>query len=212
MRSHGIWAVVLAVCAACSGQPADRSGMTEELQSRELKRALPAEIMAKGDEIGQAAVNMAQSTLQAALGKALSEGGVPNAIQYCNLAAYPLMKQWEDSLGLKIRRVTDRTRNPADRLSEVEMSIFEAYLAAEELPGSQIQELDEQHLILTKPIPIGNAMCLQCHGTPGKELAVENHALIRKLYPQDQAINYELGQLRGMWSVVIPRKKVIEQL
>jgi hypothetical protein len=50
-------------------------------------------------------------------------------------------------------------------------------------------------------IVITNPLCLNCHGTPGLELLPANHAFIRRLYPEDEAIGFRLGDLRGLWRI-----------
>jgi hypothetical protein len=47
-------------------------------------------------------------------------------------------------------------------------------------------------------------MCLNCHGEPDKDIKPENLALIRRLYPQDQATGFQLGELRGAWRIDFP--------
>jgi hypothetical protein len=43
-------------------------------------------------------------------------------------------------------------------------------------------------------------LCLQCHGKP-EERKADAYTLIEQYYPNDKAINYDLGALRGMWKV-----------
>jgi hypothetical protein len=59
---------------------------------------------------------------------------------------------------------------------------------------------------------INNAQCLNCHGTPGKEVLPENHELIKGLYPQDRATGYSMDDLRGMWSIRLSKKEIIKSL
>lgn len=49
--------------------------------------------------------------------------------------------------------------------------------------------------ILTQPL------CLTCHG---KVLAPEVAARIRELYPEDEAVGFEVGDLRGVFWVELP--------
>lgn len=194
------------------GKPVDRSAIKEELESRELKHVTEGELMAKGEELGKAIVEKSQKVLQQSLKRALAEGGVSGAIQYCNLNAYSIVKDLEDSLGVTISRVTNQPRNPKNKLLDTDKPIWEAYEYTPENASSQIQVLDEQHLILTKPIKITTGLCLNCHGTVGETLTEENNALIQSLYPNDRATGYYTGDLRGMWRVVLPKKMVVKNL
>jgi hypothetical protein len=55
-------------------------------------------------------------------------------------------------------------------------------------------------------------MCLSCHGSVGKDIAPETTAKLTQLYPQDLATGYALGDLRGMWSLRLPKKEVVKRL
>lgn len=204
---------VLLTLAACdTRRNPNQEQVREEMASREPKRVSQGELMAKGEAIGKAVVEKTQKTFQAALMKAISEQGISGAVEYCNLNAYALVKNFEDSLKVTITRVTDKPRNPKATLSALEREIFEAYQYAPEHATSHIQELDQESLIYNQPIPISNGACLNCHGKVGTTVAAADYRVIRSLYPQDQAVDYETGDLRGMWSIKIPKKTVVEQL
>ncbi|MFM7180505.1 MAG: DUF3365 domain-containing protein [Verrucomicrobiales bacterium] len=51
-----------------------------------------------------------------------------------------------------------------------------------------------------KAIPV-DALCLTCHG---KEIAPPIAQKLRDLYPDDKATDYQVGDLRGIFSVVVP--------
>ncbi len=44
-------------------------------------------------------------------------------------------------------------------------------------------------------------MCLQCHGSPNEHLATPALSTLNKLHPNDQATGYDVGQVRGIWSI-----------
>ena len=52
-----------------------------------------------------------------------------------------------------------------------------------------------------------NPPCLQCHGTPNQDIAPETLAAIQKLYPDDKATGFKLGDLRGLWRVTFLNQK-----
>ena len=52
-----------------------------------------------------------------------------------------------------------------------------------------------------KPILL-QPLCLNCHGTPGKQIQNSTLAKIQVLYPSDQAFDYKEGDLRGVWHIV----------
>jgi hypothetical protein len=52
---------------------------------------------------------------------------------------------------------------------------------------------------------ITNPLCLQCHGVAGRDILPATATLLQKLYPQDQATGFQLGDLRGAWRVEFDR-------
>lgn len=143
------------------------------------------------------------ASLSAELGKALQEGGVATAIEKCNLAAMPMVDSLSRVHKASIRRTSLKVRNPLNKPSQEELMILKAYenqsvQKADLKP--MIVENDDQTLSFYAPIKI-QELCLNCHGKIGEELNIEDHALIKSLYPNDEAINYNLGDLRGMWSI-----------
>ena len=193
-------------------KPVDREAIKKEMEGREIKRLTDAEIMAKGEEIAKQSLAVAQSTFQKALTSAVKEKGVASAISYCNTNAMEIVKKLEDSLGISIKRVTNKPRNPEDSLTGIEKEIWEAYEYAPASAAGQIQEINSTELIYTKPILISSGLCLNCHGSIGNEISSENHKLITQLYPVDQATGYKLGDLRGMWRLILPKKVVVNKL
>jgi hypothetical protein len=45
-------------------------------------------------------------------------------------------------------------------------------------------------------------MCLACHGDPQKDIQPAVLQTISKLYPDDKAIGYKEGDLRGAWHII----------
>ncbi|MEQ8470280.1 MAG: DUF3365 domain-containing protein [Marinoscillum sp.] len=193
-------------------KPVDREAVKQEMESRELKRVSEVDLMAKGDQIGRESLEVIESTFQTQLKTAVAKEGIAGAISFCNLNAMDIVKKLEDSLGISIKRVTDKPRNPADSLSGIEKEIWEAYAYSPQNGSAQIQELNKTALIYTKPIMINTGLCLSCHGEVDQEITKENHSLIQQLYPDDMAIGYKVGDLRGMWRLIIPKKVAVDQL
>ncbi len=146
-----------------------------------------------------------QTTMSTQLKKALEEGGVPNAVQYCNLAAYPIADSLSKIHNATIRRVTDKPRNPNSAMTAHEQEIFRQF-QSQWIGNKQVAPIVEQlqngEVAFYAPIGI-QALCTKCHGNLGETLTPENYAVIQQLYPEDQAIGYAEGDLRGMWSIVM---------
>ena len=102
----------------------------------------------------------------------------------------------------KIRRVTDRPRNPANQANETEL----AYINMLKIKEEKQEVLPPSILIvdgkMTGYYPIQTArMCIQCHGTLGTDILPETAERLHLLYPQDKATGYGENQLRGLFVV-----------
>lgn len=153
----------------------------------------------KGKQIATATF----ATLSTKLQKAMKEGGVQNAVEYCNLAASPLVDSLSKVYDAKIRRTALRVRNVENKPTAKELAQLKAYQAAHDA-GEKLepvtQEVSPGTVAFYAPIPL-MPLCEKCHGTVGEQLAEGDHNLIKQLYPDDQAINFKSGDLRGMWSI-----------
>jgi hypothetical protein len=157
------------------------------------------EYMEKGQQITAAVFSVLSSELQ----NAMQNGGVENALQYCNLNALNIVDSLSKVHQAKIRRASDKYRNPADQPTENESVMIAAYQyeikEGKEILPKVIKGNNEQYHFYA-PIYV-NDLCLKCHGKIGEELTQENADLIRKYYPNDMATGYTKGDFRGVWSI-----------
>jgi Protein of unknown function (DUF3365) len=147
------------------------------------------------------------SLLSSNLQSAISTGGVTNALPYCSLAASPLTVSVGDRYGVTLRRITQRARNPKDKANSAEAEILDQYRI--ELSRSNalmpiVTNLQDGSLTFFAPIVLTNALCLKCHGEPGRDIAPDHLEVIHRLYPQDEAVGFQLGELRGAWRIDFP--------
>ncbi|HRO69122.1 MAG TPA: DUF3365 domain-containing protein [Chitinophagaceae bacterium] len=139
-------------------------------------------------------------TLRSSLAKAIAEGNFEGAINFCREAAYPLTATYMTP-GTRLKRVSDRYRNPANKPDEKEQSILAAFkdLKDSGKPVDPVFELDEdgnRHYF--KPIFI-QSLCLNCHGSRDEQIRPDVWNAIRQRYPSDLAFDYQEGDLRGLW-------------
>lgn len=182
----------------------------------EIKRVTEAEIIQEamiwGDSLTQEAQNQLISNLQ----KAISEQGIPGAIDFCNVNALPILTELGKVYSVQLKRASNRARNSADLPTDEERPILEAYEYNAEngiKSDPNIQKFENGEVLLyTKPITIPSGMCLNCHGEPEKEISKETLVKLDQLYPSDRARGHKVGDLRGMWSVRIPKKEVVKRL
>lgn len=188
-------AMIILITASCQPNTAPEQ---VELSSEEI-----AKYLSKGNKI----TAETQKTLGSNLMGAIKQGGVQNALTYCNLNALLLKDSLSKMYHADIERKSEKYRNPVDKPNELESKIITTYekaALADELLKPIIKSIDENHIGYYAPIMMGG-LCLKCHGTVREELVDSNYAFIQKLYPEDLAINYQSGDLRGIWSITFEK-------
>lgn len=141
---------------------------------------------------------------------AMKEGGPVKAIDVCNTAAMPITDEQGKVAGVKIRRTALKVRNAANAPDEFERKALEMF--AEKIKGgADVAKLDYSETVTEngvatvrymKPIPMLEKPCATCHGS-AVDPALK--AEIDKRYPQDQANGFKPGELRGAFSVRVPK-------
>lgn len=150
-------------------------------------------------------------TTKKALGKTLmssiEEKGTNGALSFCNTRAIPITDSMSALYNAKIKRVSDKPRNPNNRANQEELTqidFFKAKLAAENEIEPVVKE-NENNIQFYYPI-ITNGMCLQCHGVKNKQIEKSTLVKLANLYPNDKATGYKENQVRGIWSIVFEKK------
>jgi len=166
----------------------------EKISNKE-KRAYSS----KGKEITQATFKELSSHLM----QQMKLGGPAQAIPFCNTQAMPITNAMSEKYDVTIKRASDKVRNSENSASERELEIIEEYklLAKnnkELIPIVELDKSNKKHYYA--PIKI-NAKCLACHGKLEEPLSVKTDSLIKSLYPNDKAIGYKDGDIRGIWSI-----------
>ena len=143
---------------------------------------------------------------KAVLGKNLmgtiKDKGVNAAVEFCNIQAYPLTDSMSVVYNAQIKRVSDKPRNPNNQASSKELQYIASFknTIANSEEVKPILEKNKDDVNFYYPITT-NTMCLQCHGSPYKELDEEAYKTIKALYPKDLAIGYNDNEVRGIWRV-----------
>jgi hypothetical protein len=191
---HRILAAAVLVATACSSDRPSVAGQPSAPDSLALARARTA-----ADDLGRDLMGLLTSELQ--------RGGPAAAIAVCADSAQRRTAR-HNSEGTMIRRVGTRIRNPANRPDPVEGAVlrsFAAALAAGRVPGDTAFTLEAaggaREVRFLRPIRVAQP-CLACHGTPATYSPAVRR-LLRERYRQDQAVGYQVGDLRGAISVRI---------
>jgi hypothetical protein len=208
--------ILIALYGCGSNERVSKEVFEEVNKSMEIKKVNEADVIREAMKWGDEISNEAQSQLITALQNAIGEKGIPGAIDFCNVQALPILDEVGSKYNVKIRRASKRYRNPEDKPLDFEELILDAYAYNQEndIPNEpNIQKLENgEVLFYSKAIQIPNALCLNCHGTPGKEISPDTEIKLKELYPEDKATGHKLGDLRGMWSIQIPKKEVIKRM
>lgn len=143
---------------------------------------------------------------KAVLGKNLmgtiQQKGTLEALEFCNVKAYPLTDSMAIVHNAKIKRVSDKPRNQNNKANTEELQHIETFkkLIAENKAVSPIVKETDDDVHVYYPI-VTNAMCLQCHGKPEKNIKPDVLKSLSLLYPEDKAKGYSENQVRGIWNV-----------
>jgi hypothetical protein len=144
------------------------------------------------------------------LQSSMAEGGAINAIGVCHLQAPDIANRASTNNQAKISRVGTRARNPVmgvpNDWQAKALAQFDAALARGEKPADiefaeTVNTASGKEFHFAKPIVL-QPMCVSCHGSPD-QISPEVKAKLSELYPNDKAVGYQPGQLRG--AVVLSR-------
>jgi len=156
-----------------------------------------------GDSISAAA----QQDLMGQLMAALKSKGPEYAVNFCSKRAIPITDSLSKKYECEIRRVAWRNRNPDNSLTEKDKVVYDEFAQAltegNPLQSKLVQQ--QKAILFYKPIVLGMPACLQCHGK-SEELNPMAYAAIQARYPEDKAIDFSMGDLRGMWKITFSTK------
>ncbi|OOG24554.1 hypothetical protein B1C78_08610 [Thioalkalivibrio denitrificans] len=153
----------------------------------------------------RAAIQEFAQSLQGELQAAMQAGGPPQAIQVCSERAPEIADSISQKHGLAISRTSLKIRNPANSPDAWEREVlesFDARRAAGENPAHIEKQAvyirgDQKEYRFMKAIPTGE-VCLNCHGA---QVAPPVEGALKRLYPDDAARGYNVGDLRGAFVV-----------
>ena len=158
-------------------------------------------------DIASAMLKELGQTLQSAM----ANGGPENAIGVCKTQAPEIAQNLSAKHQLQVARVGTRARNAVmgqpNEWQALALKQFEARLANSYKPQDiefvQLTKSGSYDLELryAKPI-VMQAMCTACHGSP-EQITPAVKAKLQQLYPNDKAVDYKPGELRG--AVVVTR-------
>ena len=152
-------------------------------------------LLQKGDTISV----QVQKVLLSNVMQAIKTGGQEYAIAFCNVRAMPLTESLAKANNCMIQRVSDKYRNPANKLTEYDKEMWKQLSSSTAV--NPILVAENGQMVFYKPIKIAIPACLTCHGTAGKEMDTKTLEILKQKYPDDLATGYKEGDLRGLWKI-----------
>jgi len=167
--------------------------------SKSLSKKEVEQYTIQGKEIAQTTAKKLGGTLV----EKMKDGGVKDAVPFCNAEALPLTKEMSDNFNVTIKRTSHRLRNEENKPNDEENIIINNYnkLFSEGKPLKPLVELDKSgkpHFYA--PILL-QKKCLACHGDIGVDVTKKSDSIIRSYYPKDLATGFKEGDIRGIWSI-----------
>jgi hypothetical protein len=144
-----------------------------------------------------------QDTFLKELTHALDEGGPGFAIQSCHIDAVGAIQRAGRREGIAAGRTSDRLRNPANGPTAWAAPLVRANAGrpAGEIDGFVV-DLGSAVGVL-RPM-VQRPMCASCHG-PVEKIPPAVAAALKQRYPDDRAIGFVNGEIRGWFWVEIPK-------
>jgi hypothetical protein len=189
---------IIVFLAACGNNVQSEN---EQLSDKPLEESTitEKELIALGDSISMAAFKRLSSKLK----EKIDEGGPENAIEFCQVNALDLTN--EPMEGVSVKRAAVLFRNYKNEADSLDMAVIDEYNKQMQTAGVELKPITffgntQAHYykpILTMPL------CLNCHGSPSEDIAIGTLQKINDLYPNDKAIGFTAGSLRGVWRVSV---------
>jgi Protein of unknown function (DUF3365) len=141
---------------------------------------------------------------------AIAAQGPDGAIGVCKVRAPEMAAALSRQHAMEITRVSPRNRNPAgvpDAWEAAAQSQLEQRLAAGEKPESLdtwevVSAAEGKQFRYAKALPT-QPMCLLCHGNAA-DIPASVKARLAADYPDDKAVGYRVGMVRGIISIKRP--------
>ena len=205
MKSWLAALIALSLLTACpSEEPTTEPAATTEAPSAE---APAVDEQASSDQIAidrtRDAAKRLGGSLKQRLVAEMGEAGPVAAATVCSTDAVSMTSAVASESGVRVGRSSLRLRNPANGAPEW----VAAWLAeqgerpAEGVTGlARVDEVDGRRYARVLAPLATEAPCLVCHG-PKEGLASDVAGLLAERYPEDAAVGYQLGDLRGaLWA------------
>ena len=132
-------------------------------------------------------------------------GGPVEAIQVCKSSAPRIAQRLSAQQGWEVARTSHKVRNPdnsPDAWEQQVLTLWQDKIAR----GAPVQNMKASEVVVENGVATYRYMqaiatgqqCLNCHGT---HISGQISHALKTQYPQDQAIGFRVGELRGAFSL-----------
>lgn len=195
-------AVVLSFAFGCSGEKQEQTENKEEDRKANAMVAKPLgnpeDKLAR--EAAEILVKKFKTELRSELMAAMSQSGAAGAIEICSQKAPQMAKDLSVG-GWSIRRTSLMNRNPGNYPTGPEGQFLQRF-ASDSTKSVQVTwdfTGDTKVYRYFEAIRL-DGMCTACHGKT-EEMDEDVVAKLQQLYPNDRAVGFKSGDLRGMFAV-----------
>lgn len=145
------------------------------------------------------------SDLKHVLKTSMKSEGPIKALEVCNIQAGPIAEKNSTLSGWDIGRTSLKVRNENNAPDEWERNVLHQFekrkAAGENLKTMEysetVKEGEQSVYRYMKPIPTAG-LCVKCHGV---DLGDEVSKKVKMLYPNDQATGFNVGDIRGAFTL-----------
>ena len=160
-------------------------------------------------EEGKALMQKYGGTLKAELQSAIKAAGAPQLFESCNTRAPEIGAEASAASGWSVTRSSHKLRNPANAPDAYTAAVIDEFLArqdagekaADMVKAEIVEENGKSVFRMVKAIPTAE-VCLACHG--GDQVKQPVLDRLTSLYPQDQARFFNVGEMRGVFTLSKP--------
>jgi len=192
--------VISALFIGCGEAPSNVDPAETETSEMSWHRVMEDQLTPVQKQQLSRAIAAQQELAQTMMGelKAELEGGSPaGAVVVCRDLAPMIADQISTEHGLVIGRTSHRLRNPGNTAPEWVSTVVREDFDVQATFAGPSGELG-----VTLPIRMATS-CLRCHG-PADSLDDEVMLALTRSYPEDQAVDFGEGDLRGWFWVEVP--------
>ncbi|MGI9546736.1 MAG: Tll0287-like domain-containing protein [Flavobacteriaceae bacterium] len=195
-----IWPIFIIVILGCKDVKTNRHSSGENEVDSSIHKE--AEIKVDYSKMGMSYMTSTQAVLGKNLIGALEKKGPAGAVAFCNTQAIKLTDSMAQNHNVIIKRITDKPRNPNNKVNEEQLRYLRSYEGNQDPADSfdPIVVRKKKEVNFYYPI-VTNAMCLQCHGIPNEQIQPETLEVLQDLYPDDLAQGYQMNAIRGLWYI-----------